>query len=138
MPRYTVLCGHLCTANIISERGPAGAGGHRVFFPLATLAAALPTLEKIPLRYHKQVIGFTEYGIFSHTWHPWNDDLLIRARLDLTSGPEAIAEVRKQAKILACAYEIAEVEVKDMYADVWEITKCVFTGVSLKPEEEIA
>ncbi len=120
---------------MISQRGPKGAEGHRVFLPLATLLAALPTLADIPVRYDHQVIGRGVCGVFSNTWH---SDLLLHTHLDRAGWPDLVAEVRTQARTLAFAYEIGDVQVKDTHAEIWEVTQCRFTGVRILPEEDIA
>ena len=124
-----------------STRPPSGAKGHRVVLTSAAARAALPSLLGM-------AVGFT----------PAYDGHDVRRKCGLITDADVIGrevrvagyvygrdfpEVVKQLEIsspgsMGMSYELADAHVEDMLADVWTVTRAMFTGAAVLLRDKAA
>ncbi len=116
-----------------STRAPSGADGHKVFIPKAVAEKALPTLIGMGIdvdtdfndHAHKRKIGMITEA------HIDGKDLVIAGHLFGKDFPNEIEYIKKNKHILGASYEIAEVNVIDTSAPIWELESFCFTGAAV-------
>lgn len=133
--------GVLTTVDEASTRPPSGAKGHRVVLTARAAADALPSLLGM-------AIGFT----------PGYDGHDVRRKCGLITEANVVGrEVRVAGYVygrdfpevvrqldtgtpgsMGMSYELADALVEDMTADVWTVTRAMFTGAAVLLREKAA
>lgn len=133
--------GVLTTVDEPSTRAPSGAKGHRVVLTSKAAKEALPSLIGM-------AIGFTP-GYDGHDVRR-KCGLIIEADVigrDLrVSGyvygrdfPEVVKQVETSTPgSMGMSYELADAHVEDMLADVWTVTRAMFTGAAVLLRDKAA
>ena len=133
--------GVLTAVDEASTRAPSGAKGHRVVLTSKAAIDALPSLLGM-------AIGFT----------PAYDGHDVRRKCGLITDADVVGrelrvagyvygrdfpEVVKQLEVgsqesMGMSYELAEAHVEDMLADVWTVTRAMFTGAAVLLRDKAA
>jgi hypothetical protein len=133
--------GVLTTVDEPSTRPPSGAKGHRVVLTAKAAREALPSLLGM-------AIGFT----------PGYDGHDVRRKCGLITEADVIGrelrvsgyvygrdfpEVVKQVEVstpgsMGMSYELADAQIEDMLADVWTVTRAMFTGAAVLLRDKAA
>ena len=116
-----------------STRPPNGSSGHRVLIPRAVAEQAIPSLMGMPidcslgLKDHdkKTVIGVITGAEIQ------GNDLVVVGHLLAKNFPEEIAEIQSRKTQLGMSYEISNVHVEDVDAEIWTLTGLQFTGAAI-------
>lgn len=125
--------GILTQVDEASTRPPNGSSGHRVLIPRDVAEQALPSLMGMPvdcslgLKDHnkKTVIGVITGAEIQGC------DLVVIGHLLAKNWPEEIAEIQRKKAQLGMSYEISNVHVEDINAEVWILTGLQFTGAAI-------
>lgn len=133
--------GVLTTLDEPSTRPPSGARGHRVILSSKAAKEALPSLlgmaigftpgydghdvrRKCGLITEADVVG-RELRVHGYVYGRDFPDLVKR----LEQGPPAS---------MGMSYELAEAQIEDMLADVWTVTRAMFTGAAVLLRDKAA
>ena len=140
-PNRMAFEGVLTTVDEPSTRAPSGAKGHRVLLTSKAAREALPSLLGM-------AIGFT----------PSYDGHDVRRKCGLITEAEVVGrELRVEGYVygrdfpevvtqlegglpgsMGMSYELAEARVEDMLADVWTVTRAMFTGAAVLLRDKAA
>lgn len=136
--------GCLTLVDVPSDRAPSGARGHRVVLTRAAAEAALPSLLGMAVDYKAGWDGHDarqKCGIITSA-HVEGQRLMVSGFLFARDFPEL---ERKMCSVKANApdemgmsYELADAHVADMRAQVWTLTRAVFTGAAILLREKAA
>lgn len=116
-----------------STRPPNGSSGHRVLIPRGVAEQALPSLMGMPidcslgLKDHdkKTVIGVITGAEVQ------GNNLVVIGHLLAKNFPDEIAAIQAQKSQLGMSYEISNVHVEDVNAEIWTLTGLQFTGAAI-------
>src|SRR5579872_5683911 len=131
--------GVLTLVDVVSDRAPSGAKGHRVVLTRGAAEAALPSLMGMALDYaptldrhdvRRKVGVITRADIIGKT-------VELGGHLFAKDFPEIVEEIGKRQG-LGMSYEITEARVADIRANVWTLTHVVFTGAAILRREKAA
>ena len=140
-PNRIAFEGVLTTVDEPSTRPPSGSKGHRVLLTSGAGMAALPSLLGM-------AVGFT----------PAYDGHDVRRKCGLITDADLVGrelrvsgyvygrdfpEVVKQVETsipgsMGMSYEMADAHVEDMLADVWTVTRAMFTGAAVLLRDKAA
>jgi hypothetical protein len=136
--------GVLTLVDAPSDRPPSGARGHRVLLTSEAVERAVPSLLGMALDYAptldrhdaRRKIGI----ITSAELEPGPNNtskLAVSGYLFAQDFPELVSEMQGSQQ-LGMSYEIADVEVADIHAQVWVITQLTFTGAAMLRRDKAA
>lgn len=150
-PNREAFRGVLTLVDVVSDRAPAGAKGHRVVLTRTAAEAALasllgmaldyaPTLDRHDVRRKVGVITRAEIV---------GRKLELGGHLFAKDFPEIVREIGKVGRILdvnasrnaahlGMSYEITDARVADARATVWTLTHVTFTGAAILRREKAA
>ena len=123
-----------------SDRPPEGSRGHRVILTRAAAEAALPTLLGMPVDFQSDLSGHdvrSKIGTITAAVIE-GDAIHIEGFLYAADFPDEVARIQSQRDALGFSYEMANIYVKDVTAEAWEITRCVFTGAAILYKDKAA
>lgn len=136
--------GCLTLVDVPSDRAPSGARGHRVVLTRAAAEAALPSLLGMAVDYKSGWDGHDarqKCGIITSA-HLEGQRLMVSGFLFARDFPEM---ERKMSGVsvsadgeMGMSYELADAHVADMRAQVWTLTRAVFTGAAILLREKAA
>jgi hypothetical protein len=136
--------GCLTLVDVPSDRAPSGARGHRVVLTHAAAEAALPSLLGMAVDYKAGWDGHDarqKCGIITSA-NLDGQRLMVSGFLFARDFPEL---ERRMCGLKASAdgemgmsYELADVHVADMKAQVWTLTRATFTGAAILLREKAA
>lgn len=139
-PNRVPFEGVLTLVNAASDKAPAGARGHRVMLTSEAARKALPSLLGMAVDYKpgwdghdaQRKIGLlTEADVIGQR-------LLVRGYLYARDFPEAAQAIQQRPEAMGMSYELANARVEDMRADVWKLTRVLFTGAAVLLREKAA
>ncbi len=124
-----------------STRAPSGARGHRVVLTRSAAEEALPSLLGM-------AVGFTpgwdghdvrrKCGLITEA-DLVGKDLRVRGYLYGRDFPEVVKQVEGgKPDSMGMSYELADAHVADMRADVWTVTRAIFTGAAVLLRDKAA
>jgi hypothetical protein len=133
--------GVLTLVDVVSDKAPAGARGHRVILTRAAAEAALPSLLGMAVDFKASWDGHDarqKCGIITAAEIEGNR-LQVSGYLFARDFPEMEKQFRKNgADSLGMSYELADAHVADMRAQVWTLTRATFTGAAILLREKAA
>ena len=133
--------GILTVVNKASDKSPAGARGHRVMLTEEAAEKALPSLLGMAVDYTPSWDGHDarrKIGLLTEAYLA-GDSIVVRGYLYGRDFPEVAESIRaKEPGAMGMSYEIADVRVEDMRADVWKLTRVIFTGAAILLREKAA
>ncbi len=139
-PNRVPFEGVLTLVNAASDKAPAGARGHRVMLTSEAARKAFPSLLGMAVDYKpgwdghdaQRKIGLlTEADVIGQR-------LLVRGYLYARDFPEAAQAIQQRPEAMGMSYELANARVEDMRADVWKLTRVLFTGAAVLLREKAA
>ncbi len=141
--------GCLTLVDVVSDRAPSGARGHRVLLTREAAEAALPSLLGMAVDYKAGWDGHDarqKCGIIT-TAKLEGRRLLVGGYLFARDFPEferlearhggVVAGVSAESE-MGMSYELADAHVADMRAPVWTLTRATFTGAAILLREKAA
>ncbi|HYE24781.1 MAG TPA: hypothetical protein VEG32_06230 [Clostridia bacterium] len=131
--------GVLTTVDRASDRAPSGARGHRVMLTAEAAEAALPSLLGMAVDYAPELDRHDarrKAGIITdaelRNLATGGQCIAVRGYIFARDFPEVIEAVREMGRAeLGMSYEIADVRVADVNAEVWRVTQFAFTGAAV-------
>jgi hypothetical protein len=133
--------GVLTVVDEASTRAPSGARGHRVILTRAAAMEALPSLLGM-------AVGFTpgwdghdvrrKCGLITDADLIGNE-LRVQGYVYGRDFPEVVKQIEGgKPGTMGMSYELADAHVADMRADVWTVTRAMFTGAAVLLREKAA
>jgi hypothetical protein len=148
-PNRLPFDGCLTLVDVVSDRAPSGARGHRVLLTREAAEAALPSLLGMAVDYKAGWDGHDarqKCGIIT-TATLEGRRLMVGGYLFARDFPEfgklearlggAVAGVQAESD-MGMSYELADARVADMRAPVWTLTRATFTGAAILLREKAA
>jgi hypothetical protein len=138
-PNRVPFEGVLTLIDEASDRAPSGARGHRVLLTRAAALAALPSLLGMAVDYKRGWDGhdarckcgiITSADVDGHR-------LVVGGYLFARDFPEVEKQLRS-AESMGMSYELADAHVEDMRAEVWKLTRAIFTGAAILLRDKAA
>jgi hypothetical protein len=140
-PNRVPFDGVLTVVNTASDKAPAGARGHRVLLTRDAAEKALPSLLGMAVDYRPGWDGHDarrKIGILTEA-ELLGQRLMVRGYLFARDFPEVAQAIHAhQPEAMGMSYELADVRVEDMRADIWKLTRVTFTGAAILLREKAA
>ena len=153
-PNREPFCGVLTLVDVLSDRPPAGARGHRVVLTRAAAEAALPSLLGMGLDYHPTLDRHDtrrKVGVIVRA-EILGRKLELGGYLFAKDFPEIVREIGQCTRAspdlaaakgqphtnLGMSYEIADARVADLRSKVWTLTQVTFTGAAILRRDKAA
>jgi hypothetical protein len=137
--------GVLTLVDVVSDKAPSGARGHRVVLTRAAAEAALPSLLGMAVDYKagwdghdaRQKCGIITAAEIDGKRLTVAGFLFARDFPELESQIEAKIEAGVD-RMMGMSYELADAHVADMRAQIWTLTRATFTGAAILLREKAA
>jgi hypothetical protein len=140
-PNRVPFEGVLTVVDEASTRAPSGARGHRVILTRAAALEALPSLLGM-------AVGFTpgwdghdvrrKCGLITDA-DVIGKELRVQGYVYGRDFPEVVQQVEGgKPGTMGMSYELADAHVADMRADVWTVTRAMFTGAAVLLRDKAA
>ncbi len=133
-PNRIAFEGVLTTVDEASTRPPSGARGHRVVLTSRAAREALPSLLGMAVGFTPAYDGHDvrrKCGLITDA-DVIGQELRVAGYLYGRDFPEVVRQVEGSAPgSMGMSYELADAQVEDMLADVWTVTRAVFTGAAV-------
>jgi prefoldin subunit 5 len=132
-PNRVPFSGVLTVLDQASDRAPTGAAGHRVLLPRSVAERALPSLLGMAVDYAPGLRGHDarrKIGVITRA-EISGDRLEVSGYFFARDFPEVVRDLRAKRERLGMSYEVTDVRVANAAADVWELTRVVFTGAAI-------
>lgn len=153
-PNREPFHGVLTRVDVVSDKAPAGARGHRVVLTRAAAESALASLLGMALDYS---LSFDRHdtqrkvGVITRA-EIVGKELELGGYLFAKDFPEIVREIghgttrqegmrdtgRQSKACLAMSYEIADARVADTQAKIWTLTQVTFTGAAILRRDKAA
>lgn len=148
-PNREEFRGVLTLVDVISDRAPSGAKGHRVVLTRAAAEKALPSLLGMALDYAP---GLDRHDVRRKVGVITRAEIVgkrveLGGHLFAKDFPEIVREIRAgtagletrpHANKLGMSYEVTDVQVADMRDKVWVLTRVMFTGAAILRRDKAA
>jgi len=138
--------GCLTLVDVVSDKAPSGARGHRVVLTRAAAEAALPSLLGMAVDYKAGWDGHDarqKCGIITSAALE-DRKLMVEGYLFARDFPEIEQKVVRDAspgaagREMGMSYELADAHVADMRASIWTLTRATFTGAAILLRDKAA
>ena len=140
-PNRVPFEGVLTLVNTASDKAPAGARGHRVLLTREAAERALPSLLGMGVDYRPGWDGHDarrKIGLLTSADLSGNR-LVVKGYIYARDFPEVAKTIASHApESMGMSYELANVHVEDMRAEVWKLTRITFTGAAILLREKAA
>jgi hypothetical protein len=153
-PNREPFRGVLTLVDVISDKAPAGARGHRVVLTRAAAETALASLLGMALDYSLSLDRHDtrrKVGVITRA-EIVGKKIELGGYLFAKDFPEIVKQIGRgrnchggvdaasprQHTCLAMSYEIADARVADMHAKVWTLTQVTFTGAAILRRDKAA
>lgn len=133
--------GVLTVVDEASTRAPSGARGHRVILTRAAATEALPSLLGMAVGFTPQWDGHDvrrKCGLITDADVVGNE-LRVQGYVYGRDFPEVVKQIEGgKPGVMGMSYELADAHVADMRAEVWTVTRAMFTGAAVLLREKAA
>ena len=135
--------GVLTLVDVVSDKPPAGARGHRVVLTRDAAEAALASLLGMGLDYAPSLDRHDtrrKVGVITRA-EIVGKELELSGHLFARDFPEIVQEIgksSKQKRALGMSYEIADARVADVRSSIWTLTHVTFTGAAILRRDKAA
>jgi hypothetical protein len=133
--------GVLTVVDEASTRPPAGARGHRVVLTRAAAMEALPSLLGMAVGCTPAWDGHDvrrKFGLITEA-DLIGKELRVRGYVYGRDFPEVVRQVESgKPDSMGMSYELADAHVADMRAEVWTVTRAMFTGAAVLLRDKAA
>lgn len=133
--------GILTIVNIVSDKAPSGARGHRVVLTREAAERALPSLLGMAVDYRPGWDGHDarrKIGVLTEA-NLLGNRLRVRGYLYARDFPDVAKAIREhKPEALGMSYEIADAKVENMSATIWRLTRVTFTGAAILLRDKAA
>jgi hypothetical protein len=133
--------GVLTVVDEASTRPPSGSRGHRVVLTREAAQAALPSLLGMAVDFAPKWDGHdtrAKCGIITDA-DVVGKELRVRGYLYGRDFPDVVQQITaSRAGSMGMSYELADAHVADMRAEVWTLTRAMFTGAAILLREKAA
>jgi len=149
-PNREAFRGVLTLVDVISDRPPAGAKGHRVVLTRTAAEQGLASLLGMALDYAPSLDRHDtrrKVGVITRA-EIVGKKLELRGHLFAKDFPEIVREIGKSGRALdasatrtahlGMSYEITEARVADARASIWTLTRVTFTGAAILRRDKAA
>jgi hypothetical protein len=153
-PNREPFRGVLTLVDVVSDKAPAGARGHRVVLTRAAAETALASLLGMALDYSLSLDRHDtrrKVGVVTRA-EIVGKKLELGGYLYAKDFPEIVKQIGRgrdchrgldaasagRHTCLAMSYEIADARVADMHAKVWTLTQVTFTGAAILRRDKAA
>ena len=130
-PNREPFHGVLCTVDTPSDSAPSGAMGHRVILASSGAKSAAKSLVGMGVDCTPDLAGHNarvKVGVIEHA-KVLHGRIEIRGYLYARDFPEIVANVATER--MGMSWEITDTAIADPSAEVWTITRCIFTGAAI-------
>jgi hypothetical protein len=133
--------GVLTTVDEPSTRPPSGAKGHRVVLTSKAAKDALPSLLGMAVGFTPAYDGHDvrrKCGLITEA-NVVGRELRVAGYVYGRDFPEVVKRLETGAPgAMGMSYELADAQVEDMLADVWRVTRAMFTGAAVLLRDKAA
>jgi hypothetical protein len=139
-PNKVPFIGSMPIIGVMSDRCPAGARGHRVLMPAEAVETALPSLVGMALSWKDGLEGHdnsAKIGVIESA-EIFRNEVVITGFVWAYDQRKAIESITASEEPLGLSYEIHAAHVDDMRAEVYNISRFLFTGVAVLLRERAA
>jgi len=140
-PNRVLFDGVLTLVDTASDKAPAGARGHRVILTREAAERALPSLLGMAVDYRPSWDGHDarrKIGLLTEANLAGNR-IEVRGYLYARDFPDVTRMINADSpRSLGMSYEVADAHVEDMNADIWKLTRVMFTGAAILLREKAA
>ncbi|WP_199726377.1 hypothetical protein [Acidipila sp. EB88] len=140
-PNRIAFEGVLTTVDEPSTRAPSGAKGHRVVLTSQAAKEALPSLLGMAIGFTPEYDGHDvrrKCGLITEA-DVVGRELRVAGYVYGRDFPEVIKQLELSAVgSMGMSYELAEAHVEDLLADVWTVTRAMFTGAAVLLRDKAA
>jgi len=153
-PNREPFRGVLTLVDVVSDKAPAGARGHRVVLTRAAAETALASLLGMALDYSPSLDRHDtrrKVGVITRA-EIVGKELELGGHLFAKDFPEIVRQIGQgrscqrafdeasppRHACLAMSYEIADARVADMTAKIWTLTRVTFTGAAILRRDKAA
>ena len=140
-PNRVPFEGVLAVVDSASDKAPAGARGHRVLLTREAAEKALPSLLGMAVDYRPSWDGHDarcKIGLLTQADLVGNR-IEVHGYLYARDFPEVARMIRAHAPhSMGMSYEVADARVQDMNAEVWKLTRVMFTGAAILLRDKAA
>jgi hypothetical protein len=153
-PNREPFRGVLTLVDIVSDKAPAGARGHRVVLTRSAAETALASLLGMALDYslsldrhdtrrkvgvitRAEIVG-KKLELGGYLFAKDFPEIVKRIGLGRSCQRDFDGASRQRSTCLALSYEIADAKVADVHAKVWILTQVTFTGAAILRRDKAA
>ena len=140
-PNQVPFEGVLTLVDVPSDKAPSGSRGHRVVLTKSAAEAALPSLLGIEVEFRLEWDGHEariKCGILTEA-DIVGQRVVVRGYLHGRDLAKVVKKINQLPPGCLCmSWEITDTHVEDMRAQVWELVRATFTGVTILPREKAA
>lgn len=133
--------GVLTTVDEPSTRPPSGAKGHRVVLTSRAANEALPSLLGMAVGFTPSYDGHDvrrKCGLITEA-NVVGRELRVSGYVYGRDFPEVVRQVEaSEPDSMGMSYELADAQIEDMLADVWTVSRAMFTGAAVLLRDKAA
>ncbi len=140
-PNRVPFEGVLTKVDEASTRPPSGAKGHRVMLTAKAAREALPSLMGMAVGFTPSYDGHDvrrKFGLITDA-DVVGRELRVAGYVYGRDFPDAVKQLDlSEPGSMGMSYELADAQIEDMLADVWTVTRAMFTGAAVLLRDKAA